>query len=404
MKWTNKGHQFDCLGKRFEQRNRIYIYGAAEYGKRFLDMLSMAGLSDMVDGFIDKNVRKQAEGFEGKQVLSPEILFEKHDTSHVMIVAMWEPHCSRTVTRLLQAGYVENLDFFRWDIFRAYLNEIYFPIYALYTQDKLVVSSSCYIPTDACNLRCRDCLNFTPYIKNFEIRPLDAACRDIDLFFKWIDFTFRYQISGGEPVLYAHLRELIEYIGIHYRHRIDLFEVVMNGTIIPSDDLCQCMKQYDMTACLDNYTQSIPQAMNHREEIIDRLEKHSVKWVDNTVQDWFDLRIFDTDNSEMGEQGLTEYFDHCNNPWHYYENGKLYACNFARFAERAGLNKENNSSSFNLAKMTQNRKKELMEFLLNYNETGYVQMCKRCAGWADFNPNRVPVARQCGGQCNEMDA
>ncbi|MCX4267481.1 MAG: hypothetical protein OSJ62_02280 [Lachnospiraceae bacterium] len=395
MKWNHKGHQFDNLGKHFEQRNRLYIYGAAEYGKRFLDMLCMANLADMVDGFLDKDIKKQADGFEGKKVLSPDILFKSHEEKHVIIVAMKEPHYSWTVTRLCQAGYMEKVDFFCWDIFRVNLNEIYLPLYGLYTQNKIIVSSACYIPSDACNLLCRDCLNFTPYIKKFESKPLDQACQDIDLFFQWIDFTFRYQISGGEPLLYRNLKELIEYIGVHYRQKIYVFEIVMNGTVIPSDELCQYMSQYNMTVCLDNYTKTIPESFNHRKEIIEKLEKYHVKWIDNTVEDWFALRIFDTDHSNMTEEELIEYFDHCNNPWHYYENGKLYACNFARFAERAELNKETESVYFDLQNMTQNRKKELMEFLFNYNELGYVQLCKRCAGWADFNVNRVPVALQC---------
>ena len=396
MKWTRKGHQFDSLGRHFEQRNRLYIYGAGEYGKIFFDMLCMSGLSDMVDGFLDRDSRKQADGFEGKKVFSSDILFQSREEKHVIIVAMKELDCEQTVIRLRQAGYVENMDFFRWDIFRVHLNEIYLPVYALYTQDKIILSSGCYIPSDVCNLRCLDCLNFTPFIKKFETRDLNEACQDIDLFFKWIDFTFRYQISGGEPLLYGHLQELIEYIGLHHRSKIDVFETVLNGTIVPSDEMCRCMEKYRMTVILDNYTQTIPKKLDHREEIISQLETHHVQWIDNTVKDWFSLGIFDTDYSNMKQEELTERFDHCNNPWHYYENGRLYACNFARFAERAGIHEETDSAWFDLNGMKQERKKELLEFMLNYNDLGYVQLCKRCAGWADFNANRVPVAIQCG--------
>ena len=141
MKWTRKGHQFDSLGRHFEQRNRLYIYGAGEYGKIFFDMLCMSGLSDMVDGFLDRDSRKQADGFEGKKVFSSDILFQSREEKHVIIVAMKELDCEQTVIRLRQAGYVENMDFFRWDIFRVHLNEIYLPVYALYTQDKIILSS-----------------------------------------------------------------------------------------------------------------------------------------------------------------------------------------------------------------------------------------------------------------------
>ena len=63
----------------------------------------------------------------------------------------------------------------------------------------------------------------------------------------------------------------------------------------------------------------------------------------------------------------------------------MYACNFARFAEKTGLHKEPEESSFDFTRMDESRKKELLEFTLNYNERGYVELCKRCAGWASIN-------------------
>ena len=50
----------------------------------------------------------------------------------------------------------------------------------------------------------------------------------------------------------------------------------------------------------------------------------------------------------------------------------MYACNFARFAEKTGLHKEPEESSFDFTRMDESRKKELLEFNLNYNERGYV--------------------------------
>ena len=46
----------------------------------------------------------------------------------------------------------------------------------------------------------------------------------------------------------------------------------------------------------------------------------------------------------------------------------MYACNFARFAEKTGLHKEPEESSFDFTRMDESRKKELLEFTLNYNE------------------------------------
>ena len=128
---------------------------------------------------------------------------------------------------------------------------------------------------------------------------------------------------------------------------------------------------------------------------VEELEKYNIQWIDNSVDEWFDLDIFNTDNTCMSDTELTEYFDTCNNPWHCYENGRMYGCNFDRFATKAGLNKETENSYFDLNKMNEGQKKEFLEFTLNYNNNGYVELCKHCAGWAEMNKNKVPVAIQC---------
>lgn len=396
MKWNKKGHQFDTIGKIFRKRNKIFIYGAAEYGKYVYEYLSKAGLSDVIDGFVDRNLKKQSSGgYMGKPVYSSSLLFETHEEDHIIIVATSEKSSKQIMERLIRAGYMENGECFIWNKFLANLNDIYLPVYAMYVKNKLVLSSTCCIPSTVCNLRCRDCLNFTPYLKQFEIRDIEEVCKDVDLLFHWIDFTFRFQISGGEPLLYPSFNELAKYIGEYYRNKIDVYETVLNGTIVPSDAACEIMAAYHMTVYLDNYTSEIPKNLNHRVEIINQLEKYQINWIDNSVKEWFDLDLFHTDHSDMNEEELTEYFDTCNNPWHFYENGKMYACNFSRFAMKAGLNEESENGYFDFSKMNEEKKMELLEFTLNYNNIGYPQLCKKCAGWESINTHKVPVAIQC---------
>lgn len=394
MKWTQKGKQFDRLGKIFEKRDKILIYGAHSCSDTLVDYLMQTGLWDRVDGFVDRRFESMSDGYRGCPVYSPEILFEQYDDTHLIIVALGKPHGYRIMDRLVRAGYIENSECFIWTKFMSDFNDIYAPVYAMYTQNRLLLSSICFIPSTACNLKCRDCLNFTTYLPSFEVRGMEELKKDVDLLFKWVDYTQRFQISGGDPLLYPHLNELIVYIGEHYISQIGYFEMVINGTVIPSDETCRLMKKYEMKIFLDNYTEAISEKMNCREGIIKQFESFDIHWVDNTVKEWFDLDIFHTDNRYMGEAGLKEYYDLCNNPWHCFEHGKMYACNFARYAEKTGLHKENNESWLDFRKMTEDRKRELLEFTLNYCDRGYVEMCKRCAGCQFINCKKVPVAVQ----------
>ena len=394
MKWQCKGKQFDWLGVIFKKRNRVLIYGAGKLGAMVFKYLEESGLAKQFDGFVDQRHASITEGYQGYSVYDPKILFDVHDNEHIVIVAIDGVKGIKIMERLARVGYMENTEIFILSKFMSVLNNIYAPVYAMYTQNRLILSSTCLIPGNACNLRCRDCLNFTTHLPSFEVRPVEEVKEDADILFRWVDYTMRFQISGGEPLMYPQLKELIAYIGSHYRKQIGQYETVLNGTVVPSDEVCQLMKQYDMMVYLDNYTEAIPKKMDRRQDIIQKLEKFGIHWIDNTVDEWFDLDIFHTDNRCMGEAGLAEYFDLCNNPWHYFERGRMYACNFARFAEKTGLHKEPEESSFDFTRMDESRKKELLEFTLNYNERGYVELCKRCAGWASINCKKVPVAVQ----------
>ena len=94
------------------------------------------------------------------------------------------------------------------------------------------------------------------------------------------------------------------------------------------------------------------------------------------------------------EDEMIAYYDYCNLPWHNFENGKMYSCNFAHSAMKAGLIGESDNDSYDFRNMTEEKKPELLEFLLGYTEKGYVDFCRNCLGWDVHNKNRVPVAVQ----------
>ncbi|MBR3622858.1 MAG: hypothetical protein IKN43_05870, partial [Selenomonadaceae bacterium] len=104
--------------------------------------------------------------------------------------------------------------------------------------------------------------------------------------------------------------------------------------------------------------------------------------------------VENTDFCDLPDETMEEWFDICNNPWHCWEKGKLYVCNFTEFAVKAGLLVEDENDCFDLQNLQEKDRAALLEFTLGYSERGYAQLCRRCAGWADVNPKRVKVAEQ----------
>ena len=399
MKWINKGKQFSEIAGHFRKKNKLRIYGGGECGKLFFNEVLSPFFYSAIDCFIDCDTEKQKSLMFGYPVIDPSEIFDHHDEKHIIVVAMSGEKAERLCQRLERAGYVRGWDFFSFDdSIWSELNGKFLSLFALYSMNKLYVASRCVVPDTRCNLKCRDCLNFSPYVRQHATRELEDVCRDADLYFKWVDYTERYQISGGEPLLYPYVKDLIDYIGGRYRIQIGAYETIMNGTVIPSDAICEIIKKNNMTVYLDNYTGSISKHLDKRMEIIDKLDRYGIKWIDNTVDKWFSLDILHTDNSSMAESQLIEYFDNCNNPWHCFENGKMYSCNFARFAMKAGLYEDSKNDHFDFRELSLEKRGELLEFLLGYTDKGYVDFCKKCAGWGSINKIIVPVAVQMDGE------
>ncbi|WP_033152804.1 radical SAM protein [Pseudobutyrivibrio ruminis] len=398
MRWTNRGKQYKEISDHLSKRKKICLYGNESSREFFLLNICHPFLRKAVDCYITIDITAEEKDVYPYPIYSDDILFSQHDVSHIIVVTQMDEYRNKMVERLNRAGYTHGWDYFLYndsfwgDIYG--LNHPFLPLFSLYAMNKVYTTSGCIVPDTTCNLNCRDCLNFTPYLKKHITYDYDCIRKDADLYFKWIDYSERFQVSGGEPLLYRDFNKVIKYIGENYRNQIGVYETVFNGTVVPSDETCELIKKYDMTVYLDNYIDSIKKQANQREKIIQKFEKYQIKWIDNTVEEWFSLDIENTDNSWMNENELTHYFDSCNNPWHAYDGGKLYSCNFARFASKAGLYDESQNDYFNLSKMTDERRGELVEFMLGYTTKGYVDFCKNCSGWGPSNKNRVPVAVQ----------
>lgn len=382
MKWINKGHEFDNVYENIKTKNIFYLFGAGEYGEAIFNLLKS---EVKIAGYIDNNVQKQQDGYLGQPVFKLDDI--DFTDSKIAIIVTVSPYTRLSIMQqLMIKGLVYNENIFTMELFMsvhyAYKkNEVYFP-------------SISFLPSTRCNLNCEACLNFTPYMKNFDERPWEQIKADVDKFFECVDYIMLFHISGGEPLLYPKIGELVEYIDDNYGDKIHFLRTVTNGTVLPKPGLLELFSKHRIEITVDDYRESVPESADTFDKLLVLLKQYKIKYDVNKADQWIDLAPMTTHHEDWSEKRLCKKFEGCHVPWQELRAGKLYSCNYASYAVVAGIVEEDEDGVFDLNKYENDQIKELMEFRLGYNTKGYVEFCKRCSGYIDLNPNIVQPAKQ----------
>lgn len=385
MKWINKGHEFDSLYEIIKTKKSFYLFGAGDYGnlflKEFKDEIN-------IKGFIDNDLKKQKSGCCGYKVFPLDILQTlKDDEAVILTISQFARASARE--QLEHIGLKEHTDYILFEEFMS--------VYYIYKYDKVFMSTISFLPSTICNLKCRYCLNFNPFSKQFYKRNINELKQDIDLFFSKVDRVMIFHLSGGEPMLYPHITDLIRYIDEKYVDRIGVFRTVTNGTIIPDDSIVECLSQCNVEVTVDDYREAVPQYSDNFLMLIEKLDKFKVNYIINKADSWVDLAPEKTDLSELSEDKLIKHFDECCQTWHELRDGKLFMCNYASYAQVAGLVGADIEEYLELSKINNDNKRELVEFRLGYSSRGYTEFCKKCRGFTKDNDSVVKPAVQVKG-------
>lgn len=383
MKWKNKGHEYDGLYEVICEKKRFYLFGAGDYGRQFYHIMKS---EISICGYIDNNPEKQGKLLKGINCRSFADIIYKKDTG--IILTMSQMARIEPVNQLEKAGYKRNIDYF--------IIEEFLSVYFVYKYDKVYFSSISLLPSTTCNLKCRNCLNFNPFAKNFYIREMKQVMDDIDLFFSCVDRIMLFHVSGGEPLLYKHIAELIQYIDDNYGDRIDTLRTVTNGTVVPDIKTLETLAKCGVEITVDDYREAVPWYKENFDCLIEKLEQFQINYYINKADYWIDLKPIDTDHSHWTSEQLQDHFDNCCQSWQELRDGKLYSCNYDAYATVAGINPIQDKEVYDLTKFS-GEKKELVEFRLGYNEKGYTNLCRHCEGFVLSNDEKCLPADQIGG-------
>lgn len=389
MKWNNKGHELDKLAVTIPKgfREKVYIFGAGEIGKATGLCLAEFGL---LGGFIDNNCKRHGSTYLNRHIMSLEEYLSFTDHPSIVIAASQKNKVD-IEQQLLGKNLFHGRDYYLNDEF----NDEILPIIATYYFDKTYMHIAQITLTERCSLKCKKCAHACYNVDSTsEDMQLSEVYKSADTFFSKVDFINEFVLIGGEPLLYKELSEAITYIGERYRSKMGIYCITTNGTIVPSKEVLQACRHYNVLFRISNYVKAIPRLRESHKKLIEALEQYDIEYrLAPEDGNWIDYG-FDYLDKDMDETELIQTFDHCLTHCREIRGNKLYYCVMARsVSDNLHLN-EGKNDYLDLEKLNgENYKKELLEFNLGYSEKGYLDMCHRCHGM-DAEKYSIPVAEQ----------
>lgn len=392
MKWQNKGHEYDeeaaDLLKRYDESGKkIWVFGAGLLGASWRALFEDP-VYDCFAGYIDNDSDKQKNGKDGAKVISLDTYLAQ-SVRGLIVVAADARNIPNIVKQLEEAGLVAEQDFYTYSQFDVRI----FPILSFYVHNRLYAYQVALSVTNRCTLRCKYCMRACHNVdRNEEDMNIDMAKHSVDAFFAQVDRIGTFDLTGGEPLLYENIDELIEYAGEKYRTRMSHMQIFTNGTIIPSVTTLELCNKYNIKLCISNYSGTLPQLKHQYDKLCDILTEHDISFflIDRTSELWFDRKTGRINRQAYAAE-LIKIFDECGILCKEIRGSKLYYCAAAR-STSDNLHLGIGTEDYLDLSMEQN-KAVILEFLMGYSEKGYLDMCNHCLG-NDKKLPRIPAAEQ----------
>lgn len=381
MRWKNKGHEFDEIGKRFEAINKIYIYGAGAGGGIDAAVLLKGIGADVL--FVDRNKAAQKK-YLNIDVITHEQL-EINNNNSIIVLSMGLFNTGLILKQLELKGYVYGKNLFDIKSFLGF----YIYIIALYKYKKCIMLDGGVMAIYRCSLKCKNCMGGFPYMSNPPQVSLAQFKKDADIYFNNIDYTLSFGLGGAEIMMCKNLDAYIEYVMENYAHQIWKFSFLTNGTILPDKNIIELLKRYQIAVVVSNYS-SVKNWEDKFQKLKAVMNENGVHVRTIDYENWINMGW--TENTYKEDIG--DLFDICGMQCRVVHDGKLNYCIHGMTSNEAIFHADITDDEFDLLSNDSRKKYQLVEYHLGFNKNGDLKMCHYCNGYININNKTVSVAKQ----------
>lgn len=149
-----------------------------------------------------------------------------------------------------------------------------------------------YIVGQRCTMKCRHCCESIPYLPNPGFVPCDTIISDIQKVAQSCNFLKFVEFIGGEPFLHPEFKDILtKSLQIE---NIGYIKSFTNGTIVPSDDLCEILKNPRFMLQVSNYEKTLTGSLRDRFFTTKRkLDDWGIHYVYSPQTEWRDFSSFE---------------------------------------------------------------------------------------------------------------
>lgn len=244
-----------------------------------------------------------------------------------------------------------------------------------------------YIVSQTCSLKCEHCCEQVPFLRNNKFNTVERIVKDIKKIAESSKFLTFVELIGGEPFLHPQIELLIsELLKIE---NIGYIKSFTNGTIIPSNKLCEIMQNPRFMLHMSNYELTAKgKLLQNISKTKEKLDSFNIKYIFAKNFEWLDFSSFK--EHEASDAYLKNAFKKCflKNCNRLYE-GKLYRCPHHYAGIQRGQLEEFSSECIDIHSKN---KIELATSLENFENLDMLSACKHCELAFDAKP--VPAGKQ----------
>lgn len=253
-----------------------------------------------------------------------------------------------------------------------------------------------FLLTTKCTLKCDLCATYTPQQKNPQHFAYETLSQSFARLMHVVDRPVGIlTLSGGEPLLHPDLSKLIHFIR-QYEDRMEMVEIITNGTIVPSAALLESLKGFEKANILvDDYG---PKCSVNVEKVCAVFEEYGIAYRRrkyNEDEAWFGgwIDVSDFSEKHRTQEETNQLFSKCAfmnvycNSW-FVINGVAHVCYVNK--QLLPFVPDRAEESVNLLDESLSDK-EILERLYNMRKLKSLLACKNCNGYLVESPHKKPA-------------